>query len=199
MVRVVIEVPDASHLQLLADGLAEAANMRTRAAGIAARQVLEDPAITDKRSDAAKLLHVVADADWLRTVAEQLPTLVLDDAAPAAPAPAPAAVDPLTAALQDLAAGHPSPTAGGLPVAPPAPPGPGPDLRQPFRGRGHDYDLPDDAAARLRALTVPPGARLRPGDPIVETPDPPAAAAQAQAHLEALAGGDGDDVFLDGS
>jgi hypothetical protein len=187
-VRVVIDVPDASHLQLLADGLAEAANMRTRAAGVAARQVLEDPTITDKRSDATKLLQVVADADWIRTVAEQLPTLVLADE-PAAPAAAPPADWPSVA-----------PTAGGLPVAPPAPPGPPPDLRQPFgRGRGHDFDMPEDAAARLRALTVPPGARLSPRDPIVETPDPPAAAAQAQAHLEALAGGEGDDVFFDGS
>jgi hypothetical protein len=193
MVRVVIEVPDASHLQLLADGLAEAANMRTRAAGVAARQVLEDPAITDKRSDATKLLQVVADADWIRTVAEQLPMLVLADA------PAPAAADPSAAVLEDLTGGHVTAPPPAAAPAPP-PPGPGPDLRQPFaRGRGHDFDMPEDAAARLRALTVPPGARLRPGDPSVETPDPPAAAAQAQAHLEALAGGDGADVFYDGS
>lgn len=181
MVRILIEVPDASRLQLLADALAEAADMRTRAAGVAARQVLDDPMIGDKRSDAAKLLTVVADAAWIRSVAEQLPTLVLTDAPPSPSAP----------------------TAGGLPLIEPQPapaPGPAEQLRHPpFAAppRGHQFDLPPDATEALRRLTVPPGARLAPGDPIVQTPDPPAAAAQAQAALEALAGGDGD-VYAEG-
>jgi hypothetical protein len=146
MVRVVIEVPDASHLQLLADGLAEAANMRTRAAGVAARDVIGDPAIADKRPDASRLLQVVADADWIRTVAEHLPTLVLEDA----PAPAPAAApDPYDAVLADIAGGQ-----------------------------------------------VRPGARLTPGAPAVDVPGPPQAAAEAQAALDSIAGGDDDAEIL---
>lgn len=180
MVRVVIDVPDASHLQLLADALAEAATMRTRAAGVAARQVIEDPAIADKRSDAAKLLHVVADADWIRTVAEQLPALVLTDAAPPAPAAPP-----------------PAGPAPGQPAAAPPHPSLAPSFQAPA-ARGHQFDLPADQQEALRRLTVPPGARLLPGMVVAEEPGPPQAAADAQAALESIAGGGDDDAEIFG-
>jgi hypothetical protein len=173
LVKIVLDVPDGERLQLLADALTESAAMRMRAAGRAAREVQADTAIPDKRPHATRLLAVVADAEWIRQVADALPLLVVEDAPPA------------------------QPTAG-PPPPPPAAPGPGPVPAATFTppaataatpaGGVPDYD--DAAKAAIRALTVPPGARLTPGAPAVPIDGPPEALvvlAAQQAAAESLA------------
>jgi hypothetical protein len=179
VVKVVLDVPDAERLQLLTEALRLAADVRARAVGHAARDVLDDTAIPDKRADATRLLRVAAAADWLARLADGIPLFVVDDitglaigaspvypSVPGTASGAPIAgvdAEALAAATRAAAATPPPPTA--------------------------DEAAQAAANAALRALTVPPNARLRPGDPPVTDPATPPALLDA-----AGASPGGDDV-----
>lgn len=160
--KVILDVPDAERLQLLTEALRLAADVRARAVGHAARDVLDDESIPDKRADATRLLKVAAAADWLARLADGLPLFVVDDVTAAA-----IGASPVYPSVPGTASGAPvdaeaiaaaTRAAAATPAAP----------------------SPDEAAraaadAALRALTVPPNARLRPGDPPVTDPATPPA------------------------
>lgn len=177
--KVILDVPDAERLQLLTEALRLAADVRARAVGHAARDVLDDDAIPDKRADATRLLKVAAAADWLARLADGLPLFVVDDTAVP-----PIGASPVYPSVPGTASGAPigvdaEAIAAATRAAAATPAAPSPDEAAQAA-----------AAAALRALTVPPNARLRPGDPPVTDPATP------PALLEAAAGTSpgGDDV-----
>jgi hypothetical protein len=178
VVKVVLDVPDAERLQLLTEALRLAADVRARAVGHAARDVLDDTAIPDKRADATRLLRVAAAADWLARLADGIPLFVVDDGA------APIGASPVYPSVPGTASGAPiagvdaEALAAATRAAAATPPPP-----------TADEAAQAAASAALRALTVPPNARLRPGDPPVTDPATPPALLDA-----AGASPGGDDV-----
>lgn len=172
VVKVMIEVADAGQLQLLGDAIRQAATIRSTAAGVAAQGVVDDPAITDTRPDAQKLLRILADANWLRGVADNLPALVL------AEAPVPTG----GATAHPLGGSQVYPTVEPVFSAPP----PTVDARQPAPA------APADLA--LRALTLSPGARLDPDSAMVDVAGPPPIP-DTTGILEMLGGTDEDELI----